>query len=233
MRRPLVAVAGSLTVLLAVATSALAVVGNDQRDGGPGYGMHQMMNGQTGWGSRDQPPGPRHWMHGAAVTTEFGYLTEMVAHHEEAVRAATELERSDRAQMHAFGASIVASQTAQIEQMQTWLADWYPGRSTDVDYQPMMRDLTGLSGDRLDRAFLQDMIPHHMMAVMMSQQLLVRGLAEHDEVDVLAVSIRDEQHAEIFWMQRRLAAWFDAGWRHGMGSGMGRWGSGMAPGMTW
>lgn len=233
MRRPLVAVAGSLAVLVALATAAIAVVANDQRDGGSGYGMHQMMNGQTRWGGNDGPPGPRPWMHGAAVTTEFGYLAEMVAHHEEAVAAATELQRSDRPQMRAFGRSIVASQTAQIDRMETWLAEWYPGRSTDVDYQPMMRDLTGLSGDRLDRAFLEDMIPHHMMAVMMSQQLLVRGLADHDGVNALAVSIRDEQHTEIFWMQRRLAAWFDAGWRHGMGPGMGRWGSGMGSGMMW
>lgn len=159
-------------------------------------------------------------MHGAAVTTEFGYLTEMVAHHEEAVAAATELQRSERPTMRAFGRSIVTSQTAQIVQMKTWLAEWYPGRSTDVDYQPMMRDLTGLSGDRLDRVFLEDMIPHHMMAVMMSQQLLAQGVADHDEVNALASSIRDEQHAEIFWMQRRLEAWFDAGWRHGMGPGM-------------
>ena len=63
--------------------------------------------------------------------------------------------------------------------MERWLADWYPGRSTDVKYRPMMRDLTGVSGERLDRVFLQDMIRHHMAAVMMSQQLLARGLAEH------------------------------------------------------
>ena len=230
MRRPLVAVVGSLAVLFAAATTAIAVVDNDPRDGGSGYGTNQMTNGQTRWGSQDRHPGPRHWMHGAAVATEFGYLTEMVAHHEEAVAAAPELRRSDRPQMRVFGQSVVASQTAQIEQMKAWLSEWYPGRSTDVDYQPMMRDLTGLSGDRLDRVFLEDMIPHHMMAVMLSQQLLVRGVADHDEANTLAVSIRDEQHAEIFWMQRRLEAWFDGGWRHGMGPGS-RWGPGMGPGM--
>lgn len=231
MRHPLVAVAGSLVVLIAVATAAIGVVATGQRDGGLGYGMHQMMNGRTGWGDHDRQPGPRSWMHGAAVTTEFGYLTEMVAHHEEAIAAATELQRSDRPQMRSFGRSIVVSQTAQIDRMETWLAEWYQGRSTDDEYQPMMRDLTGLSGDRLDRTFLEDMIPHHMMAVMLSQQLLVRGVADHDEVNALAVSIRDEQHAEIFWMQRRLAAWFGAGWRHGMGPDMGHWGSRMDAGM--
>lgn len=220
MRRPLVAVAGSLVVLLAVSTAAIAIVGNDQRAGGSGYGIHQMMTGPADWGGQDRPAGPHHGMHAAGITTEFGYLSEMVAHHKEAVTAATELRRSERPQLRALGQSIVASQTAQIAQMNAWVAKWYPGRSTDVDYQPMMRDLTRLSGDRLDRAFLEDMIPHHMMAVMMSQLLLAHGVADHDEVNALAVSIRDEQHAELFWMQRKLEAWFDAGWRHGMGPGM-------------
>jgi uncharacterized protein (DUF305 family) len=223
-------VAGSLVVLLAVATATIVMVESRQRDGG--YGMHQVMAGQPDGGRRFGSPGARDGMHGAAVDTEFDYLTEMVAHHEEAVAAARQLERSDRPQMRAFGQSIVASQTAQIDQMKGWLSEWYPGRSTDVDYDPMMRDLSRLSGDTLDRVFLQDMIPHHMMAVMMSQQLLVRGVADHDEVNTLAVSIRDDQHDEIFWMQGRLAAWFDTGWRQGMGSHM-HGGSGMGAGMMW
>jgi uncharacterized protein (DUF305 family) len=149
-------------------------------------------------------------MHGVATATEFEYLATMVRHHEEAVAAAEQLQRSERAQMRAFGESIVETQTAQIDQMNTWLSQWYPGRTADVDYQPMMRDLSSLSGDSLDRTFLQDMIGHHMMAVMMSQQLLVHGAADHEEVDRLAKAIRDEQHAEIVQMRRWLTAWFDA-----------------------
>jgi len=217
MRRPLVAVAGSLAVLFAVATAAFSLVNHDQRDGGFGYGMHQPVNGETRWRGQVRPAGPRQWMLGAAVTTEYEYLTEMLAHDEEAVAAATELRRSDRPQMRSIGQAIVASQTARIKQMKTWLAEWYPGQSTDVDYQHMMRDLRGLSGDRLDRVFLEDMIPHHMAAVMMSQQLLVQDVADHEESSTLAVSIRDDQHAEIFWMQRRLEAWFDVSRRDGMG----------------
>lgn len=223
MRRPLLATAGSLVALFAMATAAVALtLVNGQRDAGsPGYGMQQMMDGPTRWGDQDRSPGQRGWMHGSAVTTEFGYITEMVAHHEEAVAAAAELQRSDRPRMRSFGRSIVTSQTAQIDQMNTWLAEWYPGRPTDVDYQPMMRDMTEFSGDRLDRVFLQDMIPHHMMAVMQSERLLVRDMADHGRVRDLAASIRDEQHAEIRWMQRRLAAWFNTGWHDGMRSGMG------------
>ena len=55
---------------------------------------------------------------------------------------------------------------------------------------PWKTSLDGLC-DALDQAFLEDMIPHHGMAVMMSQQLLARGLAEHQEVTDLATAIRD------------------------------------------
>ena len=61
---------------------------------------------------------------------------------------------------------------------------------------------------RLDRAFLEDMIPHHGMAVMMSQQVLSRGRAQHPEVTELATTIRDRQHAEIVSMMAWLTSWF-------------------------
>jgi uncharacterized protein (DUF305 family) len=168
-------------------------------------------------GSVDQSGAQGRAMPGVAVQSEYHYLAEMVAHHREAVVAAKELQRSDRPQMRAFGESVVTTQSAQIRLMQGWLAHWYPDRSGRVEYHPMMRDLTGLSGDRLDRTFLQDMIGHHMAAVMMSQQLLMRGLAEHPGVVPLAQDIRDEQHAEILQMRQWLSQWFGQGWGHGQG----------------
>jgi uncharacterized protein (DUF305 family) len=228
MRRPLVAVVAVIAAMAAITAGTVAVMASSPLTDAPGDRMPGMMSSPWGQpGSRsDSPQG----MHGFATATEFEYLATMVRHHEEAVAAAEQLQRSDRAQMRAFGDSIVETQTAQIDQMNTWLAQWYPGRGTDVDYQPMMRDLSSLSGDSLDRAFLQDMIGHHMMAVMMSQQLLVRGYADHEEVNGLATSIRDEQHAEIIQMRRWLTDWFDAPWRGSPGWGMGR---GMEPSMMW
>ena len=180
--------------------------------------MGGMMSPAPGTG---QGKGPGTRMHGPPVATEAEFLTEMVAHHQEAVDAAAQLQRSNRPQMREFGAAIVRTQSAQIEQMNRWLDRWYSSHSRSTDYQPMMRDLTGLSGDALDRTFLQDMVGHHMAAVMMSQQLLARGTAEHDDVGALAQTIRDQQHAEIFQMQRWLADWFGAAWGHRPGWGMG------------
>ena len=152
--------------------------------------------------------------HHLSAASEQEYLAEMVAHHQEAIDAARELRRSDRATLRRFGERIVETQSAQVEQMESWLAEWYPDDSTDVDYEPMMRDLTGLSGDRLDRTFLEDMVAHHMAAVMMSQHGLASRLLDHDEVAVLAADIRDDQHAEILRMRTWLRDWFGARWMH-------------------
>ena len=151
---------------------------------------------------------------------EAGFLREMVAHHDEAIEMAGELARSERPAMRALGARIVSSQTAQVEQMEAWLDEWYADEPADTAYEPMMRDLSGLAGDRLDRTFLEDMVGHHMAAVMMSQRLLVHGTAEHDEVADLARTIRTEQVREIRWMSERLSTWFGVSAAHGRMMGL-------------
>ena len=125
----------------------------------------------------------------ADIDSEYEYMSSMIPHHEEAVAKAR----------------ILGDQTHEIQKMEEWLARWYPDRPARADYQPMMGDYSGMSGSELDVAFLQDMIPHHMAAVMMSQQLLVGRLAEHDEVAGLARDIRDAQLREI----RQMSDWLE------------------------
>lgn len=221
-------VALAAAVVAAVVASLGTALAMEVADGDPWDGRHgAMMSERTGPQDGNGMPGGMHGrmpggayggmggmggmgsMHGdMQVTSEVDYLAEMVLHHEEAIAAAEELQRSDRPEMREFGEAIVSSQSAQVSQMQGWLDEWYPDRGAAPDYDPMMRDLTDLSGDQLDRVFLQDMIGHHMAAVMMSQRLLMQDLAEHDEVAELAESIRDEQHAEIFQMQEWLQEWW-------------------------
>jgi uncharacterized protein (DUF305 family) len=163
-----------------------------------GFGM--MGSGRTG-------PGMMGSMN-VFIENEYDFLVHMIPHHEEAVFTATYLrDNTEREEMRSFAESIIKTQTAEIEQMALFLETWYPNQNHQVDYQPMMRDLEGLQGDLLDRAFLEDMIPHHMTAVMMSQQLLSRRMAEHEEVAILAQSIRNSQHDEIQMMMNWLANW--------------------------
>jgi uncharacterized protein (DUF305 family) len=188
MRRSIVIAATAVVILMVGIITGAVLTRSDDR---PGWGGHPMST----TGGRDA------WMMGSARTTdEAGYLSEMVAHHREAVLAAGELSRSDRPAMRAFGRKVVADQTAQIQLMERWLAEWYPDEP-EASYEPMMRDLSRLDGNALDRAFLEDMIGHHMAAVMSSQQLLMRGLDQHEEVADLARTIRNNQMDEIRWMR--------------------------------
>jgi len=211
-----------LAILLVVALAIVGVVVVDRDDDTrAGMGPWMMSPGAgraLGWdndswcsmmGPRGSMMGYRNSLMGSGwVADEPAYLAEMVAHHREAVAAAGELARSDRPEMREFADSIATTQSAQIDQMTSWLTEWYPDQPPADDYDPMMRDLAGLSGDELDLVFLEDMITHHMAAVMMSQHLLLRG-TEHDEVTSLARSIRDDQHAEIIQMQQWLVEWYD------------------------
>ena len=208
----------AVATVLVLATTAAAVISRDHHDD-----AHPSTSAATPYGGRAPGgAGPWGWMRDGRVRDEADYLSRMVAHHREAVAAAEQLQRSDRPQMRAFGAHIVATQSAQVREMTAWLHRWYPDRPADTTYQPMMRDLSTLSGNALDRAFLGDMTVHHMAAVMMSQQLLARGLAVHPQVARLARTIRDQQHAEILRMQRRLHDWYGRTWHGSHGWMMGR-----------
>ena len=213
MRRTIVAAVVAAALVGAGASAAVTAHDDD------GWSHPMMSDGQLAGHLDGQRAGPGHMArfaagHHVAAASEQEYLAEMVAHHREAIVAARELRRSDRAIMRRFGERIVEAQSAQVAQMESWLAQWYADDSTDVDYEPMMRDLTGLSGDRLDRTFLEDMVGHHMAAVMMSQHGLASRLFDHDEVAALAADIRDDQHAEILRMRAWLRDWFGVRWMH-------------------
>lgn len=139
-----------------------------------------------------------------SVDSEYDYMARMIPHHEEAVETARILaEHSPRSELREFGRNVIEVQTAEIEQMREWLNAWYPDRPVRAEYEPMMRDLDDLRGDRLDRAFLEDMIPHHMAAVMMSQQLVRGNLTDRIELERFAADIRDAQLREI----QRMGDW--------------------------
>lgn len=166
-----------------------------------------------------QMPMRQRWMRGNSqhgpmmmqmqVSSEFEYLSQMIPHHEEAIATAQRvLEQSDRPEMREFAQTIIDVQSAEIEQMQNWLKAWYPGEKSSATYTPMMRDLSQLKGNDLDQAFLEDMIMHHMGAVMMSHMLIRHGLVEHDAVQPFAQNIADTQRQEIGQMQAWLQNWY-------------------------
>lgn len=139
------------------------------------------------------------------VTSEQAFIEHMIPHHQEAIDTAGEvLERGGTTEeVRELMDNIIAAQTAEIESMKAWYETWYGNVYEDTgDYEPMMRELEDLSGAELDQAFLQDMIRHHMGAIMMARS--VQPYIEHDEITELTQTIVTTQSAEIAQMRQML-----------------------------
>ena len=73
----------------------------------------------------------------------------------------------------------------------------------------MKTDLTALSNAKnFDQVFIEEMIPHHQMAVMMSQHLLLNS--QHPEMKKLAQAIITAQTQEINEMEQWYQKWYPA-----------------------
>ena len=143
-----------------------------------------------------------------AVESEFDFLVGMIPHHQEAIGSADALlALTERPELRELLRDIITVQTFEVALMEMWLETHYPGQDTTVSYMPMMRSTPGLTLEDAEQEFLTDMITHHQMAVVMSQELLEMG-AEHPAISRYAASIIDGQSREIALMQSFLEEWY-------------------------
>ncbi|MBA2713008.1 MAG: DUF305 domain-containing protein [Rubrobacteraceae bacterium] len=151
---------------------------------------------------------------------DLQFIDQMTMHHEGAIMSSEHMiSDSKRPELRKLAASIEKSQSEQVYQMQAWRKDWYPNsertfgmmdptRMEEMMGGTQMENMMGgsmqkmMGGDATDEMFLRMMIPHHQMAVDMSEKALED--AEHPELKDLARKIRDEQSAEIVLMKRYL-----------------------------
>ena len=224
----------TLALLAALAMTAAFAQGDAHHGhGAPGAaGMTGGMTMTPPAAGTGMMPGAGHGMASAAVD-ELTFLQHMIPHHQEAIDSALALlEVTDRPELRALLEDVVAAQSAEVALMRGWRAEWYPGEPQEIAYAPMMRDLAGAPVAERERAWLEDMIVHHMMAVRDARALLVGGWATRPEVTQLAVDIVQGQMAEIQLMRGWSASWFGDAGTMGMG-GMGMMGGagGMGMGM--
>jgi uncharacterized protein (DUF305 family) len=187
---------------------------------GPGHQQHHGLGPQA---QGEMQPGMM-----SQVESELDFLRQMIVHHQEAISSARQiLEVTEREEVRALAAQIIEAQGREIETMEGWLEAWYPAQAQERPYQPMMRSFVGLTPQEAERAFIEDMIMHHMMAVAAARQLLRRNLAEHEEVRVLAQEIMNEQTRGIAEMQTWLRDLYGVSMPMGTMGQMGE----MMPGM--
>jgi len=143
------------------------------------------------------------------------FIEQMIPHHESAIAMAKlAQQKSTHAEIKTLANDVITSQTAEINTMKQWYKDWY---GTDVPtvtttnmwggHMMNSQDSTDIlnSATDFDKAFLEEMIPHHQMAVMMANMLDIA--TNRPEMKKLASDITSAQTKEINDMESWQQQW--------------------------
>jgi len=151
---------------------------------------------------------------GAYVEADVTFVTDMVAHHAQALRMA-ELapERAQDQRVRGLAERIAAGQGPEIESMQAWLAaQGLPAADAEADHTAhqgmpgmatpeQMTRLVASSSEEFDRLFLEMMTSHHEGAIEMAGEAIG---AQHPIVAGMVSDTVATQGAEINRMQQVL-----------------------------
>jgi uncharacterized protein (DUF305 family) len=141
------------------------------------------------------------------VTDERVFLEKMIPHHQEAVDASFALlPKNPSPEVRALAESIIENQSAEIDLMRGWYQEWYGELyEDDGSYVPMMRDSGTISAiTTIERMFLEDMIMHHLGAIMMVES--VKPHVKKTELADLVANIAETQMLEMELMNKILQA---------------------------
>ena len=138
------------------------------------------------------------------------FIDSMIEHHQGAIdMAEMALDESEHEELRTLAEDIIAAQTAEIEQLQSWRSEWYPDLDPTGGMQMGMGDM--MIGDDesvpFDQRFIEAMISHHQGAIDMAAMAMEQ--AEHEEIRTLSEDVIAAQTAEIEQMQGWLADWYD------------------------
>lgn len=172
---------------------------------------------------------------GMRGASDSHFIIMMIPHHEGAIAMAElALRRAQHPELRELARSISVSQARENAQMRGWYRDWFGGevprwggsygRSVYSGWSgwvgqgccggmgggPAMMGSTDLrwleQAPDFDRAFIEQMIPHHRMGVMMASMAL--GRAEHPELARLEEAIIRTQTEEIARMEGWYRSWY-------------------------
>ncbi len=140
---------------------------------------------------------------------DIAWMSQMIEHHRGAVEMSKMCVKScvDK-EVKAAAQKIINDQDKEIKLMNTWLNSWYNAKADPkqmalmkADMKPMMdSSMAGMApmsdmSMRVDRSFLEGMIPHHQHAVAMGKDATKRAL--RPELRKFAQNVVDNQGKEI------------------------------------
>lgn len=157
-------------------------------------------------------------------TIDAHFIEQMIPHHEDAITMAKLAQtKAQRPEVKQLAENIISSQEAENKQMKEWYKEWFgkdvPEGNTVMNQHGMMgqngmhmgmmgndTDITSLEeSEDFDREFVEHMIPHHQMAVMMANML--KGGTQRPEMKQLADEIIEAQTNEIDQMRQWYVDW--------------------------
>lgn len=159
-----------------------------------------------------------------SVQMDAHFIEQMIPHHEDAITMSKiALVKAQRSEVKTLAQNIIDSQSKEIEQMKEWYKEWFgkdlPDGSDVMNQHGMMGNSgmhMGVRGDStdmqslensedFDTEFVEQMIPHHQMAVMMASML--KNGTSRPEMKKLAEDIITTQSEEIDLMRGWLREW--------------------------
>ena len=210
--------------LLAVILIAVGIAGLVFTYGGYPAGYSPQLGGYGGMGNCGIFGGNDYSRGGMMGSSMMGnidrhFIEQMIPHHDDAIlMAEIALKQAEHAEIKTLAENIRRTQSEENAKMRGWYKSWY---GTDVPEDSssmgMGRGMGGMMGDAtdiktlenatsFDKEFIEQMIPHHQMAIMMATMLL-QG-TDREEMKTLAQAIIDAQSREIDQMRSWYSSWY-------------------------
>lgn len=143
---------------------------------------------------------------------DLRFIEEMVPHHQDAVdMAELALSKAEHPELKQLAETIRRDQSREIESMRSWYRSWTGTELSDGSSRMGAMMGSDLDLDKLaqatsfDREFIEHMVPHHEMALMMVHMIRSSG---RPEMRALAEDIVRTQSAEIEQMRRWYEEWY-------------------------
>lgn len=151
------------------------------------------------------------------------FIEQMIPHHADAIAMGhLALENAEHQEIKDLGQNIINAQSAEIDQMKSWYQGWFNkavpdifagtdhGMGSGMMHGGMMNNESDIESLRtakpFDKAFIEEMTPHHQMAVMMAEML--KNSTTRPEMKQLAEDIIKAQNKEIEQMRSWHSQWY-------------------------
>jgi len=184
--------------------------GSGAAEGAKSSGMRGMDQGSGGTASRRLMENGKY--------SDERFIDEMVPHHQGAVEMAeVALENAEHEEIKQLSENIVSAQESEIEELKDIKQEEFGTSEVPMQMDEgqmegmgMMEDPQSLADEKpFDKAFIDNMLPHHKSAIQMANVALEKS--DNPRIKDLAGNIVEGQERELSQMQTWRERWYPEG----------------------